>query len=266
MSTQRETKTAGAERYTTETFPDNGSALEVATNSNLSQPSPAEPVTAQLPTEFHPLPARQTTPPGSPSKARNRTTILLTLLSAVLSLIIASGGVLTFLELNRRITEGNLLRGQVASLTQANLDFQTQVQSLTGERDRLTSERDRLVARVGELETKNAEQEKQIRELTAQVQEQRRQLSQSRAEASRQQQRADTAEQSSFSLAQVVAIDDEIHAEFRRFSTAVLEMQDTYYLGNRLAFESAARRAEESAQKLDQLFAQHNPLLDQLRQ
>lgn len=204
---------------------------------------------------------------------RNRTTLLLGLLSGLLLLALVTGGALAYVELDRRIAREQALAGQVASLTQANLDFQSQVQSLTGERDRLTSERDalaaerdRLVARVGELEAKNAEQEKQIRELTGQVQEQSRQLSESRAEASRQQQRAETAEQFSFVLAQVVAIDDEIHEEFQRFYTAVLEMQDAYYLGNRLAFESAARRAEESAQKLDQLFARRAQLLDQLRQ
>lgn len=225
----------------------------------------------QLPTALQSPHARLTTPPGPPSPARNLTTFLLTLLGAVLSLIIVSGGMLTYLELNRRTTQKNLRQGEVASLTQANLDFQVQVQSLTGERDRLTSERDalaaerdRLVARVGELEAKNAEQEKQIRELTGQVQEQSRQLSQSREEASRQQQRAETAEQFSFVLAQVVAIDDEIHEEFKRLFAAVLEMQDAYYLGNRLAFERAARRADESAQKLDQLFARRAQLLDQL--
>lgn len=206
-----------------------------------------------------------TTPPS------RRIVTLLGVLSGILALALLAGGVLAYVELDRRADREATLRGQVASLTQANLDFQAQVSSLTGERDRLVSERDglaaerdRLLARVDELEKTNAEQEKRIQELTGQVEEQGRQLSQAREEATRNQQRAEAATGVSVILAQVVAIDDEIHAEFGRFFEAVIEMQDAYYQRNSLAFESAARRADQSAQRLEQLFAERDQLLAQL--
>lgn len=206
-----------------------------------------------------------------PTTPHRRTVTLLGLLSGLLALALLAGGVLAYVELDRRAARERALVQQVAQLSQANLDFQSQVTSLTGERDRLASERDsltaernRLLARVGELETIKAEQERRIQELTGQVEEQSRQLSQAREEATRQQERANAATEVSLILGQVVALDDEIHEEFGRLFQAVLEMQDAYYLGNRLAFESAARRADQSAQRLEQLFAQRDQLLAQL--
>ncbi len=196
--------------------------------------------------------------------APRRTVRLLAALSGLLALALVLAGSLAYLELDRRDAREQELRGQVASLTQANRDFQSQVQSLTSERDGLAAERDQLLSRVSELETTKAEQERRIRELTGQVEEQSRQLTQAREEATRQQQRADAATGASLILAQVVALDDEIHQEYRRLFTAVLEMQDAYYFGNRMAFESAARRADESARRLDQLFAERDRLLSQL--
>ncbi len=193
-----------------------------------------------------------------------RTVRLLAVLSGLLALALTLAGLLAFVELGRRDAREQELRGQVASLTQANRDFQSQVQSLTSERDGLAAERDQLLSRVSELEATKAEQEQRIRELTGQVEEQSRQLTQAREEATRQQQRADAATNVSLILGQVVAIDEEIFQEYRQLSMAVLEMQDAYYFGNRMAFESAARRADESARRLDQLFAERDRLLAQL--
>ena len=212
-----------------------------------------------------------TAAPADTAAGTRRMVTLLGVLSGILALALLAGGVLAYVELDRRADREATLRGQVASLTQANLDFQSQVETLTGERDRLASERDglaaerdRLLARVDELEKTNAEQEKRIQELTGQLEEQGRQLSQAREEATRNQQLAEAATGVSVILAQVVAIDDEIHAEFGRFFEAVIEMQDAYYQRNSLAFESAARRADQSAQRLEQLFAQRDQLLAQL--
>ncbi|GBD18969.1 hypothetical protein HRbin27_01470 [bacterium HR27] len=159
----------------------------------------------------------------------------------------------------------------MASLTQANLDFQSQVETLTGERDRMASERDglaaerdRLLARVDELEKTNAEQEKRIQELTGQVEEQSRQLSQAREEATRQQQRAETAEEVGTILAQVVLLDDEIHDEFDNLLDAMADMQEAYRYADRIGFANAYQRGLESARRLDQLFAQRDQLLAQL--
>lgn len=210
-------------------------------------------------------PGHSTVVPGAVVTRPSRWTVrLLGVLSGILALALLAGGILAYVELERRADREATLRGQVASLTQANLDFQAQVDSLTGERDALAAERDRLLARVDELERTNADQEKRIQELTSQVQEQSRQLSQAREEATRKQQLAEAATGVSVILSQVVAIDDEIHAEFGRFFEAVIEMQDAYYQRNSLAFESAARRADQSAQRLEQLFAQREQLLAQL--
>jgi len=202
---------------------------------------------------------------------RNRTVTLLGILTGFLLLALVAGGALAYVELDRRQARERALAEQVAALSQANRDFQAQVQSLTGERDQLaterdqlTGERDRLQARLDELVATNAAQEKRIQELTGQVEEQSRQLSQVREEATRQQRRAETAEEESAILLQVVILDEEINREFGRFATAVLEMQDAYYLGNRLAFDNAARRAQASKQRLDQLFAERDRLLEQL--
>jgi chromosome segregation ATPase len=208
---------------------------------------------------------------SAPALGRNRTVTLLGILSGLLLLALLASGALAYVELDRRQARERALEEQIASLSQANRDFQAQVQSLTSERDRLATERDqlsderdRLQSRLNELMATNAEQEKRIQELTGQVQEQSRQLSQVREEASRQQQRAETAEEQRSILVQVVALDEKIQDEFFRFATAVLEMQDAYYLGNRLAFDNAARRAEASKQRLDQLFAERDRLLKQL--
>jgi len=257
-----------------------------ATDQGAVPPSPPQGDGAASAQPTAPLPSGDVTlrpsgPPAAPpgvtaapadtAAGTRRTITLLGVLSGLLALALLAGGVLVFIELDRRADREATLHGQVASLTQANLDFQSQVETLTGERDRLaserdglTAERDRLLARAAELEKTNAEQEKRIQELTGQVEEQSRQLSQAREEATRNQQRAEAATGVSVILAQVVAIDDQIHDEFVRFFEAVVEMQDAYYQRNSLAFESAARRADQSAQRLEQLFAQRKQLLAQL--
>ncbi|MCS7255768.1 MAG: hypothetical protein RMJ05_13880, partial [Thermomicrobium sp.] len=191
--------------------------------------------------------------------------------SSLLALALVAGGALAYVERSQWHARERTLQDQVASLTRANLDFQSQVQSLTSERDRLASERDdlaaerdRLVARVGELETTKAEQERRIQELTAQVDEQSRQLGQARQEASRQQQRAESAEAVGATLAQIVLLDDQIHVEFGNLLDAVSDMHTAFRYGDRFGFYAAYDRGVQAAQRLDQLFAQRDQLLAQL--
>ncbi|MCX7622345.1 MAG: hypothetical protein RMK01_08935 [Thermomicrobium sp.] len=200
-----------------------------------------------------------------------RTVRLLGLLSGLLAFALLAGGALAYVELGRRADRESALRGQVASLTQANLDFQSQVQSLIGERDRLAgerdglaAERDRLLARVDKLEKTKTEQEKRIQELTGQVQEQGRQLSQAREEATRQQQRAETAESVGAVLAQIVFLDDEIHEEFGKLFDAMVDMQRAYDARDYYGFDAAYQRGLAAAQRLDTLFAQRDALMAQL--
>ena len=202
---------------------------------------------------------------------RNRTVTLLGILSGLLLLALVAGGALAYVELDRRQARERALAEQVAALSQANRDFQAQVQSLTGERDQLaterdqlTGERDRLQARLDELVATNAAQEKRIQELTGQVEEQSRQLSQVREEATRQQQRAETAENIGSILAQVVLLDDKIHDEFENLLDAMADMQNAYRYGDRIAFANAYERGLQAARRLDQLFAQRDQLLAQL--
>lgn len=210
--------------------------------------------------------AGRTVPPeqGASRARQGRVILLLGLLSGLLALALVAGGALAFVELDRRNVREQALTGQVASLTQANLDFQAQVQSLTGERERLANERDRLIARVGDLEKKNAEQEKRIQELTGQVQEQSRQLTQAREEATRQQQRAETAEEVGAVLTEIVLLDDKIHKEFENLFDSMLDMQTAYRYGDGIGFANAYDRGMQAAQRLDQLFAQRDRLLAQL--
>ena len=242
-----------------------------APDEPTKQPTPASPPAHRDTPRESAMPHFSAASASAPAPGRNRTVTLLGILSGLLLLALLASGALAYVELDRRQARERALEEQIASLSQANRDFQAQVQSLTSERDRLATERDqlsderdRLQSRLNELMATNAEQEKRIQELTGQVQEQSRQLSQVREEASRQQQRAETAEEQRSILVQVVALDEKIQDEFFRFATAVLEMQDAYYLGNRLAFDNAARRAEASKQRLDQLFAERDRLLKQL--
>ncbi|MBO9307537.1 MAG: hypothetical protein J7451_09920, partial [Thermomicrobium sp.] len=109
---------------------------------------------------------------SAPALGRNRTVTLLGILSGLLLLALLASGALAYVELDRRQARERALEEQIASLSQANRDFQAQVQSLTSERDRLATERDqlsderdRLQSRLNELMATNAEQEKRIQEL-----------------------------------------------------------------------------------------------------
>jgi chromosome segregation ATPase len=201
---------------------------------------------------------------SAPAPGRNRTVTLLGILSGLLLLALLASGALAYVELDRRQARERALEEQIATLSQANRDFQAQVQSLTSERDQLSDERDRLQSRLNELMATNAEQEKRIQELTGQVQEQSRQLSQVREEATRQQQRAETAENIGSILRQIVLLDDQIHNEFDNLIDAMTDMQNAYRYGDRITFANAYERGLQAARRLDQLFAQRDQLLKQL--
>jgi chromosome segregation ATPase len=197
-------------------------------------------------------------------------------LSLSLALALGLGGALVLTERSCRETTIGDYRQQVARLTEANVALQGQVDGLLGERarfaqervalsqerDNLVAERDALTATVAELETTVAEYQRQVTDLNARLSEQGRQLTQARQEASRQQTRAEEA--FGETMAQVVALDDEIHEEFGRLFLAVIEMQEAYYQRNVLAFESAFYRAEQSKIRLDQLFAERDRLLAEI--
>ena len=199
-------------------------------------------------------------------------------LSVALLLALGIGTALALTEVSRR---DQLIRDherQAAALIEANLAYQDQVSALVGERDRLaqertalTKERDALVAErdalnatIDDLESTVAEYQKQVADLNARLGEQGRQLTQAREEASRQQTRAEEAEAFGVIMSQVVALDNEIHAEFERLFNAVADMNKAYRSGNSVGYFAAYEAALKSAARLDQLFAERARLLAQI--
>jgi predicted nucleic acid-binding Zn-ribbon protein len=237
-----------------------------------------EPIVIEFPTRI--------AEPGSPEPAERAparllgltTTAWLAVSSAVLVLALGVGVALTFTEVSRREETIRDYRSQVTALTEANLALQDQVTGLVGERDRLAqersalgeerdalvAERDTLNATIEDLETTVAEYQKQVADLNARLGEQGRQLSQAREEASRQQTRAEEAEAFGLVMAQVVALDDEIHREFGNLLDALYDMERAYDWNDGPGFFSAYDRALQTAARLDQLFAERERLLAQL--
>lgn len=217
---------------------------------------------------------------GEPVKERpfrfTAVTWLVTL-SVALTLALGIGAALALTELSRRDQTIRAYQRQVAALTEANVAYQDQLGALVGERDRLAqersalgrerdsllAERDRLNATIEDLETTVAEYQKQVADLNARLGEQERQLSQAREEASRQQTRAEEAEAFGLVMAQVVALDDEIHREFANLLDAIGDMERAYDWNDGPGFFSAYDRALQTAARLDQLFAERERLLSQ---
>jgi len=204
----------------------------------------------------------------------------LVMLSVALTLALGIGTALALTEVTRRDRTIREYQRQVAILTEANVAFQDQLAALVGERDRLAQERsalgeerdalvvqrDALNATIEDLETTVAEYQKQTADLNARLGEQGRQLSQAREEASRQQARAEEAEAFGLVMAQVVALDDEIHREFGNLLDALYDMERAYDWNDGAGFFSAYDRALQTAARLDQLFAERERLLSQFRE
>lgn len=244
---------------------------------------PVEPVPQQVTPEepaqpSHDNRAGDLAESARPKPSRPAAVKWLAALSVALVLALGIGTALALTEVSRRDQTIREYQRQVAALTEANLAYQDQVGGLVGERDRLAQERAALVderdALVAERETLNAtiddleatvaEYEKQVADLNARLGEQGRQLTQAREEASRQQTRAEEAEAFGVIMAQVVALDDEIHQEFERLFNAVADMNNAYRSGNSVGYYTAYEAALKSAARLDQLFAQRARLLAQI--
>gem|GEM_PF-843321 len=196
---------------------------------------------------------------------------LLGVLTTVLLLTLGIGAAYATTQIRQRNTTISTLQGQVQSLTDANIGLQDQVRQLTNQRDRLTQERDqvtqerdKLAGEAAALRSSNAELQTKVSSLQQSLDDRNRQLQQAQQEASRQQSRAATAEQAGTVLAKVVVLDNEIHKEFGNLVEAFIDMQDAYRYGSAVAYQQASSRANASIQRLRELFAQRNALLNQL--
>jgi hypothetical protein len=203
---------------------------------------------------------------------------LLAALVAVLALTLGLGAGYSRLELSRRdgalaeiqqmvtlVSDANLtLQGQVGDLVTQRDDASVRRDTMLAERDTATGLREQQQGQVAVLQQQVGDLQLHAADLEQALAESERQLSQAREEGARQQRRAQDAETVGVVLAEVIRVDNQITQEFLTYRAHMVEVQRALGRGDTAAATAATQRADQSARRLDELFAQRRQAAEQL--